>query len=845
MRAPLINSAKASGRANLEPHPGPVTAVLGPTNTGKTHLAVERMLGHRSGVIGLPLRLLAREIYDRVVATKGPHAAALITGEEKIVPDRAVYFVCTTESMPTARTTEFLAVDEVQLATDPERGHVFTDRLLHSRGLQETMFLGADTIRPLIRKLVPEASFETRPRLSRLSYTGHSKLSRIGRRSAIVAFSAEDVYAIAEMVRRHRGGTAVVLGALSPRTRNAQVDMFENGEVDYLVATDAIGMGLNLNVDHVAFAALRKFDGVTPRQLTPQETAQIAGRAGRHLSDGTFGTTSSCSEIDPETIERVENHRFENDRIVFWRNPDLDFSSASALLTSLEKPPPQNWRQFLMRPRRALDRDAFASLHETLNVRNPEQVRMLWAVCQVPDYRKTLTESHSRLLSSIYGFLSSGEGTLAVDWLADRVARLDRSDGDIDTLATRIAHIRTWTYVCHHANWVADAEHWKARTREVEDRLSDALHNRLTQRFVDRRSAALSRRLSELDELNCVIGPDGEVSVDGHAIGRLAGFRFVPDRTDTGAGQRLLRTTAHRTLRNQMRARAGRMVVEPDSAFSLTERVEIAWRGEPVARLARDAAATHPRLIVIASDILDGAVRKQIEARLGTWLADHLSRKLAPLRQLERPELSAAARGLVFQVVEGLGAVARTAVADQIAALTPTDRKELAKRGLRLGAHAIYLPAMSRRPRPTLCAQLWALFHNIRTLPELPSRGISPAADLGQPEALYLAAGALVLGGRAVCLDHAERLTTTLYRRANKGPVAGTPDLYALAGCTGKDFAAVAMALGFAQTDEPPGSFVPARKARLKRQATHSERPRPQHSAFAALARHPLGNTGA
>ena len=470
---------------------------------------------------------------------------------------------------------------------------------------------------------------------------------------------------------------------------------------------------------------------------------------------------------------------------------------------------------------------------------------MLWAVCQVPDYRKTLTESHSRLLSSIYGFLSSGEGTLAVDWLADRVARLDRSDGDIDTLATRIAHVRTWTYVCHHANWVADAEHWKARTREVEDRLSDALHNRLTQRFVDRRSAALSRRLSELDELNCVIGPDGEVSVDGHAIGRLAGFRFVPDRTDTGAGQRLLRTTAHRTLRNQMRARAGRMVVEPDSAFSLTERVEIAWRGEPVARLARDAAATHPRLIVIASDILDGAVRKQIEARLGTWLADHLSRKLAPLRQLERPELSAAARGLVFQVVEGLGAVARTAVADQIAALTPTDRKELAKRGLRLGAHAIYLPAMSRRPRPTLCAQLWALFHNIRTLPELPSRGISPAADLGQPEALYLAAGALVLGGRAVCLDHAERLTTTLYRRANKGPVAGTPDLYALAGCTGKDFAAVAMALGFAQTDEPPGSFVPARKARLNRQATHSERPRPQHSAFAALARHPLGNTGA
>lgn len=840
MRASLPNSGTTARREDS----GRVTAVLGPTNTGKTHLAVERMLGHSSGVIGLPLRLLAREIYDRVVATKGAHAAALITGEEKIVPERAAYFVCTTESMPMNRSADFLAVDEVQLAADPERGHVFTDRLLHSRGLHETMFLGADTIRPLLRKLVPEASFDTRPRLSRLSYAGHRKLSRIAQRSAIVAFSADEVYAIAEMVRRYRGGTAVVLGALSPRTRNAQVAMFENGDVDYLVATDAIGMGLNLNVDHVAFAALRKFDGVTPRRLNPQEVAQIAGRAGRHLSDGTFGTTSKCPEIDPEIVERVENHRFDNVRTVFWRNAALDFSSPAALLASLEAPPPEDWRRFLLRPRSAIDRNAFASLHEPLEARSPGQVRLLWEVCQIPDYRKTLTESHTRLLSSIYGFLSSPEGTLAVDWLADRVARLDRTDGDIDTLSARIAHVRTWTYVCHHAGWVRDFAHWQARTREVEDRLSDALHDRLTQRFVDRRSAALSRRLGESDELDSLVGPDGEVSVDGHAIGRLAGFRFFADSAETGAEQRLLRTAAQRTLRSEMRARASRLIREPDTAFALTDRAEIAWRGESVARLVRDAAVARPRVVVMASDLFDGTVRTQVEARLGSWLADHLSRALAPLRQLERPGLSAPARGLAFQITEGLGAVARAAVAEQIAALTPADRKELAKRGVRLGAHAAYVPAMSRRQRPTLCALLWALFHGTETRPILPERGVSPPADPDLPAAFYLAAGVLVLGGRAVRIDRAERLATALYRRAGKGPVAAAPDLYALAGCNGEAFAGVAEALGFARVDGPQGGFVPASKAPRRRPA-HPAPPQPENSPFAALARHPLRGAGA
>ena len=820
-----------------------VTAVLGPTNTGKTHLAIERMLGHRSGVIGLPLRLLAREVYDRIAAARGAGAVALITGEEKIVPEGAAYFVCTTESMPLDRPFEFAAIDEVQLAADPERGHVFTDRLLHTRGLRETMFLGSATARALIAKLAPEGSFERRPRLSRLTSAGHRKLSRIPRRSAIVAFSAEDVYAVAETVRRLRGGAAVVLGALSPRTRNAQVEMFESGEVDYLVATDAIGMGLNLKVDHVAFAARRKFDGVRPRDLTPQEVAQIAGRAGRHLADGTFGTTTGCPELDAETIERVENHRFEAARRFFWRNSELSFSSPEALLDSLDQPPPAHRRRNLMRPRRAVDRDAFESLYRPLAVRSPEQVRLLWEVCQIPDYRKTLTESHARLLSSVYGFLASPDGVLAVDWLADRIARLDRTDGDIDTLAARIAHVRTWTYVCHHGNWVPDARHWQERARDVEDRLSDALHERLTQRFVDRRSAALSR-LGERGELDPTVDAAGEVSLNGHVIGRLAGFRFAADAAVTATEQRRLRAAAQRTLRGHARDRAGVLAQSDDTAFAI-DGDEIFWRGAPVARLARGPAAGRPRAALLSSDLLDGTAAARAEARLNTWLGAHVDRALAPLRDLERPGLSAPARGLAFQIAEGMGAVARATVEAQIGALSAADRKELSRRGVRLGALAAWMPAMSRNGRPELCARLWALFHGARPPRELPGAGDSPAAEAAVPKDLYLAAGAIVLGGRVVPIERAERLTNALYRRAAKGPVAPDADLAALAGGGGGVFEAVAAALGFARRDGGDNRLVPIHRAgRQHGGKRRKPPPTDRRSPFAALARHPLGHAG-
>ena len=498
---------------------GRVTAVLGPTNTGKTHLAIERMVGHTTGMIGFPLRLLARENFDRIVRLKGERAVALITGEEKIVPENPRYFVCTVESMPVDKPVSFLAVDEIQLCADWERGHVFTDRLQHARGLDETMFLGADTIRTLLRKLVPRAEVVTRPRLSTLTYSGYRKLTRLPRRSAVVAFSIANVYELAEAMRRQRGGAAVVMGALSPRVRNAQVAMFQAGEVDFLVATDAIGMGLNMDVDHVAFAQLQKFDGRSPRRLTPAELAQIAGRAGRHMAHGSFGTTAEVGLLDEEEISRIEEHRFEPLQRLWWRNDDLDLRSIGGLLRSLEAKPPS---PLLVRKRDADDHLALQAL-----ARDPDilalatakpMVRLLWEVCQIPDFRKMLAEAHTRLLRQVYLHLAGPAGRLPTDWVARQVQALDRTEGDIEMLTQRIAHCRTWAYVAHRPDWVDNAGQWRERARAIEDRLSDALHERLTQRFVDRRAAVLTKRLAEGDDLVAAVRADGEIVVEGHPV---------------------------------------------------------------------------------------------------------------------------------------------------------------------------------------------------------------------------------------------------------------------------------------------------------------------------------------
>src|SRR5579864_5254946 len=503
-------------------------------NTGKTHLAVERMLGHASGMIGLTLRLLAREIYDRVAATRGARSVALITGEEKIVPPRAHYFVCTVEAMPLGREVEFLAVDEIQLCADPERGHVFTQRLLGARGRYETMLLGASTMAPLVRRLLPGVEIATRERFSELSYDGSKKITRLPRRAAVVAFSAAEVYAIAELIRRQRGGAAVVMGNLSPRTRNAQVALYQSGEVDFLVATDAIGMGLNMDLGHVAFAGLAKFDGKRTRPLLPQEIGQIAGRAGRFRRDGTFGVTGACEPMDDEVVAQVEEHRFEPVATALWRNDRLDFDSLADLLRSLSEPAP---REGLRASEEALDETTLRQLAAEPAIaercRDRAALYRLWDACQTPDFRKTTLEDHVRLATTLFEHLTERDGRISDDWMAGQFRQIDRTDGEIDALSMRLANVRTLAYVANRPDWLADPAHWQGVTRALEDRLSDTLHEKLMARFIDRRTSALMRGLGQAEELMAGVADDGTVTVEGHFVGRLNGLAFEGERGAT------------------------------------------------------------------------------------------------------------------------------------------------------------------------------------------------------------------------------------------------------------------------------------------------------------------------
>jgi ATP-dependent RNA helicase SUPV3L1/SUV3 len=775
------------------------------------------MLGHRSGMIGFPLRLLARENYDRIVKLKGAGAVALITGEERILPEHPAYLVCTVESMPVDRRVAFLAIDEVQMAADPERGHVFTDRILHARGEEETMFLGADTIRPLLRKLVPQAEVIRRPRFSTLTYAGPKKITRLPRRSAVVAFSATEVYELAELMRRQRGGCAIVMGALSPRTRNAQVEMYQSGEVDYLVATDAIGMGLNMDLDHVAFARLSKFDGRAPRRLTAAEIAQIAGRAGRHMNNGTFGTTAEAGALDPELVDAVENHRFDPISAVYWRNTDLDFRSLEGLLRSLDRQPPAPG---LMRVRDAEDHLALTSLARDPEVadrtRSRERLRLLWEVCQIPDFRKTLTDSHARLLAQVYGHLAGESGVLPTDWVADQVARLDRTDGDIDQLLQRIAYIRTWTYISHRADWLADARHWQERSRSVEDKLSDALHQQLTQRFVDRRHAMLSRRLAAARDFVSRVTADGEVVVEGHGVGRLEGLRFVPEQAGNSEAQKSLMTSARRALAQELPLRLRRLETADDSAFGLSDSGLIAWDGTAIARLGAGDTALRPRIQLLPSELEDGPSRERVRRRLALWLDRHLRLRLGPLWHAREAKLMGPARGLLFQLVEALGALPRPMVLGQVNSLTDEDRKTVRQLGLRLGRETVWITGIASAEATRLKAILWAV-HAGRTLTPPPAlHGPSLVRDRALPDGYYLAVGLRPLGGLAVRFEALERLSAAARALARQGPFAATESLRQTVDCAPEDLGPVFRDMGYRKETSHTGDVFLRVQARLR-----------------------------
>ncbi|MGE4062318.1 MAG: helicase-related protein [Rhodospirillaceae bacterium] len=781
------------------PKVGAVTAVLGPTNTGKTYLAMDRMLGHASGMIGFPLRLLARENYERVVRARGANSVALITGEEKIIPPNPRYYVCTVESMPLDREVAFLAVDEIQLAADSDRGHVFTHRLLHARGMVETMFLGAETIKPLIRRLVPAVEFVTRPRFSKLTYTGAKKLTRLPARSAVVAFSVSEVYGIAELIRRHRGGAAVVMGALSPRTRNAQVALYQSGDVDYMVATDAIGMGLNMDVDHVAFASMSKFDGRAPRPLTASEVAQIAGRAGRHMNDGTFGVTADLPEIDPDVIARVEAHEFPPLQSLYWRNADLRFTSLDALLASLKYPPPS---PSLVRPPPAEDQLVLEAMTKEPTVRErahgPHRLRLLWDVAQVPDFRKVKPEVHARLMAQVYTHLTQGDGVMPDDWVAGHVERINRTDGDIHVLMDRIAAIRTWTYLSHRGDWVSDAREWQERTREVEDRLSDALHDKLTKQFVDSRTAHLVKRLRGDDLLAADIADDGIVTVDGHRLGHLEGLRFRADRTGLRTADRAVLGAANAALRPLIAARIEAILASGDNALSLDDEARIVWRQEPIAVLVGGNEPLRPQIEVPADERIDPSARLRLESRLRAWLSAHIGHLLEPLAKARQDVAPPAVRGILFHLTEALGLVQRSVVEPQLQALSPADRKALAKAGVRFGVEHVFMPALLKAAPARLRGLLWIAAHRDIPAPRLPPPGrVSIPLDVGVPHDFYRACGYQPLHGAGYRIDMLERFAATARKLAREKIRVLPPEHLSLLGINATTGAEVLRALGF------------------------------------------------
>ncbi len=825
-----------------------VTAVLGPTNTGKTFFAIERMLAHKSGMIGLPLRLLAREVYDRVVKLRGANEVALITGEEKIVPKAPRFYVCTVEAMPLDIPVACLVVDEIQLCGDPERGHVFTDRLLNARGVEETMLLGSDTMRGIIQRFIPKAWFITRARFSDLAWTGPKKLTRLPRRSAVVGFSADDVYGIAEVIRRQRGGAAVVLGALSPRTRNAQVALYQSGDVDFLVATDAIGMGLNMDVDHVAFAARDKFDGARLRALRADEIGQIAGRAGRYMNDGTFGVTADCEPFEDELIARVETHRYDPVRVLQWRNAVLDFHSLESLNESLDAPPPERG---LTRARPASDAVALKLLSGDDEVRplagTRDSVMRLWDVCQLPDFRKLSTDEHVKLVKNIFLFLSR-EGVISDDWLARHIARADVTEGDVATLSGRLAQIRTYTYAAHRQGWTRDGLHWQGITRAVEDRLSDALHERLTQRFIDRRTSVLMKHLRDDEFASLSLDEAGGVSIGGEAIGKLEGFRFVPDPRAHGIHGRTLRAAALKGLESEIATRSAALSGAEDGAITLSEHGKLWWDGAIVARLVAGSSPLSPAVQMLA----DPHVKiEALQARLQAWVTARIAARLGPLLALAHAAearsgtdgaLPGEARGIAHQLAENFGALDRARLLHALPEKLGPLIRSMRPFGVWFGRRTVYLPKLLRPDAAALLTLLWGVWMKKEAPPPPPAPGLTSfVLDKGTDTASLRAAGFAVFAHRAIRFDMLERLEDELEQALATGIDADTllTKLVSLLGSSKDEARAVLTALGWRAVDVA-GAKPVWRRTKEGRRSHHRDNPHkeetPPDSPFAGLA---------
>ena len=796
-----------------------IKAVLGPTNTGKTHYAIERMLGRASGVIGLPLRLLAREVYDRIIMQKGPAQVALITGEEKIVPPHARYYVCTVEAMPIEKRFAFLAIDEVQLMANHERGHIFTDRVLKARGTEETLFLGAETARNVLATLVPDIRFDHRERFSELHYDGPKKLTRLPKRSVIVAFSSAEVYALAELIRRYRGGAAVVMGGLSPRTRNAQAELFQSGEVDFLVATDAIGMGLNLDTDHVAFAGLTKFDGRRRRYLTPMEAAQIAGRAGRFRNDGTFGTTADCPVMDDELIKRIESHEFEALNYVEWRNSELDFTTLDSLMDTLHAPRPTKRLRRIKgaEDEASLERlSAIPEIHDALKTR--AQVKMLWDVCQVPDFRNLTIDTHVKLLQDIWRTLILGGGSLSDDFMSKKIKRCDDISGGVDQLSSRLAQIRTWTYCASKPNWMRNRNIWINHAREVEDKLSDALHEALTARFVDRRTRKLLKGIGANLEMSATIKDSGEVYIEEDLIGHLDGLTFTIDSSQTGLEAQALQAAAEKAVGPEIDRILTSISSGTHAIFTLSDKGEILWGGKAIGRIAASGSIFAPDAELIGGTFGKPVLQQMATDRMREFLKAEVQTHLAPLKALkdliDSAETLPAAKGFGYVLFENNGAIERRDHLQAVRDLDQDARRQLRSVSVIFGHYNVYLNDLTKPKPARLLSLLVAFGAGGDKKPWIPFAGVTSIPNEGELDAKHYSAQALSLAGyravgeRIIRFDILNRLAflirdaQTLFKTTKKDGVQGhkfqiMSEMLALLGSTYEDVQGVLRELGY------------------------------------------------
>ena len=686
-----------------------ITAVLGPTNTGKTFLAIETMLSFDSGMIGFPLRLLAREVYDRVIKKIDLDKVALITGEEKIIPSNAKYFLCTVESMPIDKCLEFVGVDEIQMCSDHERGHIFTDRLLNMRGEKLTMLMGSSTIKSIISKLDGNIEFINRDRLSKLTYAGHKKISRINRKTAIIAFSAEEVYAIAELIRRQKGGAAIVMGSLSRKTRNAQVELYQSGDVDFLVATDAIGMGINMDLDYVYFSNLRKFDGKKLRKLNLSEIGQIAGRAGRYLNDGSFGITGDCKEINPEEVDLLENHKFEEIKTLFWRNSNLNFNNPLSLIKSLEEKPQREW---LRKIHECEDEKALKYFLGDKNFKNinfdNKILGLLWECCQIPDFVKKTYGNHYEVIENVFQFLSSEKGQISNEYMRLQLMKLDKLEGNVDSLSNRIANVRTWSYVSNKNNWIENQDYWIEKTKLLEDKLSDRLHEELTKTFIDKRASILARGLKQDMEFKTEILENNDVKIDSHFIGRINGLKLKLDlkkgalETDVKS----LKKAARQTIGPELEKRIQNII---DTGLNeLSDDFKIYWNKFSIAKLTPGNDYLNPNFELIVDDMLEHSQKQKLSDYIGKWLKNRIDTILQSLVDLKNiKDKHSSIKALAYQLYENNGVLKRESVFEYLKNLGQNERKILRDLGVKFGRYHVFLHKLIKPESVVLRTLLW------------------------------------------------------------------------------------------------------------------------------------------